>query len=541
LVSQETAKAALDLYYAHRPKKPVVAVIYTHSHVDHFGGVRGVVSEDDLKAGKVRIIAPEGFTEEAVSENVMAGNAMSRRASYMYGNVADKGPQGTIGTGLGTSTSSGTVTLLKPTDIVTKSGQKLDVDGHSYEFLLVPGTEAPSEFHFYISDLKALCTAENATHTLHNLYTLRGAKTRDANKWVQGLNATLALWGDKAEVLFAPHHWPVWGNANVVDHIEKYRDTIKYIHDQALHLANQGYTMTEIGDMIHLPPSLQQNWSSHGYYGSVSHDARAVYNYYLGFFSGDPADLNPLPPAEAAKKYVDFMGGAAAVIAKARQSYADGDYRWVAQVMKQVVFADPANQEARNLEADAFEQLGYQAESGPWRNFYLGGAKELRLGVQKMATPNTASPDVIRAMSTDQFLDMLAIRLNGPRAADKEYHITLALPDEKKTYYLTVKNGVLNYSPRPGKAAADCTLTVNRADMNPIMLGQAKLADLLKSGKATLQGDQGKLKEFLGLLDPFEFWFGIVTPNPPGNYGQALSGDPMSSDNLQSQPPVSGD
>lgn len=513
LVSAETAKMALELYQQHRPDKPVKAVIYTHSHVDHFGGVRGVVSEEDVKSGKVKIYAPAGFTEEAVSENVMAGNAMSRRASYMYGNVAGKGEQGSLGTGLGPSTSSGAVTLLEPTDFITKTGEKKTIDGLEYEFLMAPGSEAPSEMMFFIPQLKAFCPAEDCTHTLHNFYTLRGAKTRDSQKWVNYLTEAIDLWGDKWEVMFAPHHWPTWGNARITEAVEKYRDAFKYIHDQALHLANQGYTMIEIAEKLKLPPELASNWATRGYYGSVSHDAKAVYNLYLGFFSANPADLEPLPPAESAVKYVEFMGGADAVIEKAQKEYDAGNYRWVAEVMKQVVYADPKNQQARNLQADAFEQLGYQAESGPWRNFYLSGAKELRDGVKKIATPNTASPDVARAMSLEQIFDFLAIRLNGERAAGKDITLNLKFTDTKQNYTLKLKNGVLNSFAKPAEKP-DATYTLTRADLDNVLLGQAKAEDLVKEGKVKVEGTPGKVEELLGLLDTFDFWFDIITPNP---------------------------
>jgi alkyl sulfatase BDS1-like metallo-beta-lactamase superfamily hydrolase len=513
LVSAETAKMALELYQQHRPGKPVKAVIYTHSHVDHFGGVRGVASEEDVKSGKVKIFAPEGFTEEAVSENVMAGNAMSRRASYMYGNVAEKGEQGSLGTGLGPSTSSGNVTLIEPTDLITKTGEKKTIDGLEYQFLMAPGSEAPSEMMFFIPELKAFCPAEDCTHTLHNFYTLRGAKTRDSRKWVSYLSEAIDMWGSQWEVMFAPHHWPAWGNARITDAVEKYRDAFKYIHDQALHLANQGYTMIEIAEKLKLPPELASHWATRGYYGSVSHDAKAVYNLYLGFFSANPADLEPLPPGESAVKYVEFMGGADAVLGKAQEAYDAGDYRWVAEVMKHVVYADPKNQKARNLQADAFEQLGYQAESGPWRNFYLSGARELREGVKKAATPNTASPDISRAMSLDQIFDFLAIRLNGPRAAGKEMTLNFTFTDTNQNYTLKLKNGVLNHFSKLAEKP-DATYTLTRADLDNILLGQAKTEDLLKEGKIKVEGESGKVAELLGLLDTFDFWFDIITPNP---------------------------
>ncbi|MGD9648934.1 MAG: alkyl/aryl-sulfatase, partial [Pirellulales bacterium] len=468
-VSVESARAALELYYAHRPKKPVTAVIYSHSHVDHFGGVRGVVKQEDVDAGKVRIIAPAGFTEEAISENVLAGNVMIRRASYMFGNLLPHGAQGTVGSGLGATSSEGTVSLLLPTETVTHTGQKLTIDGLEFEFLFAPGSEAPAEMHFYLPELKALCTAENAVHTQHNFYTLRGAKTRDIHKWVHYLDETLELWGDKAEVLFAPHHWPVWGNAELVDHIEKYRDTFKYIHDQSLRLANQGYTMIEVAEQLELPESLARNWSSRGYYGTVNHNAKAVYNFYLGYFSGNPAELHPLPPADAAHRYVEFMGGAAAVLEKAQRSFDAGEYRWVAQVVNHVVQAEPENEAARHLLADALEQLGYQAESGPWRNFYLSGALELRRGVEKSDAPRVGSADILRNLPRDQFFDFLAVRLNGPRAAGKQLSLVFHFTDLDEHHTVIVKNAVLHQRPEAIESP-DVELALAWSDLNDVAL-----------------------------------------------------------------------
>jgi alkyl sulfatase BDS1-like metallo-beta-lactamase superfamily hydrolase len=514
LVSAEPAKVALDLYYQHRPKKPVVAVIYTHSHTDHYGGVRGVISGADVEAGKVKVIAPEHFTEEAVSETLLAGNAMKRRATFMFGRLIPNGPQGNVGSGLGTGGSSGSVTLIPPTAFITQTGQKMTIDGLEFEFLMAPGSEAPAEMHFYIPSLKALCTAENAVHTLHNAYTLRGAKTRDTKKWVGYLNQTLDLWGDKAEVLFAPHTWPVWGNARVVEHIENYRDTFRYIHDQSLRLANQGYTMLEIAEMVELPDSLAKNWASRGYYGSVRHNAKAVYNFYLGYFSANAADLNPLPPVESGKRHVELMGGAANVIKAARQAYDRGDYRWAAEVLKHVVYADPKNQEARNLQADAFEQLGYQAENATWRNGYLTGAQELRKGVVKALVANPSSADVIDSIPLDLFFDFLAIQLNGPRAAEKEIVVNFDFTDLKEQYALTVKNGVLN-SRKKLAAKADATVTLTRTALNDVLLGEAKLPQLVTAGDIKIAGNAKAPQELLSLLEPFELWFNIVTPNPP--------------------------
>ncbi|SFL98621.1 alkyl/aryl-sulfatase [Marinobacter zhejiangensis] len=510
-ISRETARAALDLYWEHRGERPVVAVIHTHSHIDHFGGVRGVVDEADVQSGKVRIIAPEHFVEEAVSENVYAGNHMSRRASYMYGNLLEKGPQGSMGTGLGLGTSTGEPTLITPTDFITETGQTLDIDGLTFEFLLAPGTEAPAEMHFYIPELKALTAAENATHTLHNLYTLRGAKVRNAAAWSGYLHETIERWGDDVEVLYAPHHWPTWGNDRVLELLKKQRDMYKYLNDQTLRLANQGYNMVEAAEMIELPDELANFWPNRGYYGSVNHDVKAVWNFYLGWFDGNPSRLHPLPPVDAGIKLVEYMGGADRVIEMAQKDFDEGNYRWVAQVMDQVVMAEPDNQSARYLLADALEQMGYQAESGPWRNFYLSGAQELRNGIQELPVPNTAAPDIVQSMTMDMFLDFMAIKLNGPKAAGKVIRMNITLPDIDEDYGVAIENGVLNYYSETF-GDADVSFTVDRAKFNEVILGTSKLTDLVESGDAELEGDSGKFDEFLSLLDSFEFWWPLVTP-----------------------------
>jgi alkyl sulfatase BDS1-like metallo-beta-lactamase superfamily hydrolase len=512
LISPETAKAGMDLYFQHRPKKPVAAVVYTHSHVDHYGGVKGVVSQADVKAGKVKIIAPEGFLEEAVKENVFAGNAMSRRAIYMYGALLPKNEKGQVDGGLGKTTSIGTPGLIAPTDTIKKTGETRTVGGVQMVFQMAPGTEAPAEFLIYFPQMKALDTAEDATHTLHNLYTLRGAQVRDANKWWKTLDETIALFGGKTDVVFAQHHWPKWGQAQIVPYLEKQRDLYKYIHDQSLRLANQGYTMIEIAEQLELPPSLAQEWAARGYYGTVNHDAKAVYQRYLGWYDGNPANLYALPPEEAGKRYVEFMGGAPAVIQKARDSYAKGDYRWVAEVMKQVVFADPNNQEARNLEADALEQLGYQAESGPWRNVFLMGAYELRNGVPKALGAQTASPDTIAAMTNEMLIDYMGVQLNGPKAAGKTITLNWTQPDTKATFVLKVDNAVLHYKQGAPDPKADATLTMPRERYNAILLGTTTLDAETKAGHAKVTGNAAQLTEFLGMLDTFNPMFNVVTP-----------------------------
>ena len=358
LITTEAARWALELYFAHRPRKPVVAVVHSHSHVDHFGGVKGVVSEDDVAAGKVKIVAPAGFLEAAVAENVLAGNAMSRRASYMYGNLLPPDPKGQVGAGLGMTTSVGTITLIPPTDEITETGQRMTIDGLTFEFLLAPDTEAPAEMHWFIEELGALTAAENCCHTLHNTYTLRGAAIRDPQAWSRYLNETIDRWGHKTEVMYGMHHWPVWGTDRVLELLRKGRDAYRYINDQTLRLANHGHTPVEIAEMVELPDGLAHHWALRGYYGTVNHNVRATYVKYLGWFDGNPANLHTLPPEEVAKRYVEFMGGAQSTLEKARSAYDSGEYRWVAEVVNHVVFADPGNAEARGLQADALEQMG---------------------------------------------------------------------------------------------------------------------------------------------------------------------------------------
>lgn len=512
LISEETARNALELYYAKRGKKPVKAVIYTHSHVDHYGGVKGVASEADVKAGKVQIIAPEGFLEAAVAENVMAGNAMSRRAAYMYGNLLPPDPKGQVGAGLGTTTSAGTVTLIAPTMTIHKTGETHVIDGLTYEFLMAPGSEAPSEMLWYIKEKKAIEAAEDCTHTLHNTYSLRGAKIREPLPWSKYLNQALEMWGKDAQVIFAQHHWPTWGNENVTALMRGQRDLYRFINDETLRLANEGYTRDEIAEQFKLPDSLAHLWSSRGYYGSISHDVKATYVLYLGWFDGNPATLHELVPVDAARKYVEYMGGADAVLKKAKESYDKGEYRWVAQVVKHVVFADPNNKAARNLEADALEQLGYQAESGPWRNFYLTGAKELREGVTKGPTPNTASPDTVRAMSPEMFFDFLAVRLNAQKAGDAKMALNVDFGGDGGKYLLELENGVLNHTAGVQSPNADATVALSRDTLNNIILKQTTLADAQKAGKVKVTGSGDKLSQLLSYTDNFEFWFNIVTP-----------------------------
>ena len=512
LLSAEPAKAGLELYFKHRPRKPVVAVIHTHSHIDHFGGVKGVVNEDDVKAGKVKIIAPQGFMDAAISENVMAGNAMSRRASYMYGNLIPKSPRGQVDAGIGKTTSSGTITLIPPSDLVSKTGQEITVDGVRIVFQITPDTEAPSEMNFYFPQFRALCLAENANGSLHNLYTLRGAPVRDARAWAYYLSESVRLFGDKTDVVFTSHFFPRYGQDRIVEFITKQADAYKYIHDQTLRLINQGYTMNELADMVTLPDSLSSEWYNRGYYGTVSHNAKAVYQRYLGWFDGNPAHLNPLPPEQAGKKYVEFMGGADAVIVKAQQAFDKGEYRWVAEVMNHVVFAEPENAKARGLAADALEQLGYQAESAIWRNFYLTGGAELRHGVRKGPAPSANTPDLVRGLTLDEFFAYMGVRLNGPKADGKKIALNWRFTDTQQQYALVLRNSVLNYTAASQGKDADATITLTRALLDNITLRRTTFEEKMKSGEVKVEGNPQKIGELFALLDSFEFWFNIVTP-----------------------------
>ncbi|MFD7837953.1 alkyl/aryl-sulfatase [Streptomyces sp. NPDC059761] len=512
LISTETAAAALALYRRHRGERPVTGVLYTHSHADHFGGVKGVISVEEVAAG-VPVLAPEGFLEHAVSENVYAGTAMSRRATYMYGAALPKGPRGQIGSGLGPTTSTGTVTLIPPTVTITRTGQSETVDGIRMVFQMTPGTEAPAELNIHFPGHAALCTAENATHTLHNLLTLRGAQVRDPHDWARYLTETLQLFGAATDVVFASHHWPVWGREDALAFLSEQRDLYAYLHDQTLRMINQGLTGLEIAERMQLPPALERAWHTRGYYGSVSHNAKAVYQRYMGWFDGNPAHLWAHPPTEAATRYVDFMGGADEVLRRAHQSYAQGDFRWVAEVVGHVLFADPDNAEARALQADSLEQLGYGSENGTWRNFYLTGAHELRHG--PVGTPaTTASEDLINTLTLDQLFDSLAIRVDGPRSWDADVTVRWRLTDGREPSTLRLKNGVLTHVRGLGPAAGepDVEIALDEPALRALLLGRTSLPDLLDRGRAEVSGDPARLAELTGHLTEPDPDFAIVTP-----------------------------
>jgi alkyl sulfatase BDS1-like metallo-beta-lactamase superfamily hydrolase len=512
LASAESAKAALKLYREHRGNKPIVAVIHSHSHIDHYGGVMGVVSHQDIESGKVKIYAPEGYTEAALNESVIGGNRQTRLSGYQYGMLVEDGPQGTMTSGLGLGPSKGTVTFAVPTNVISKPFQKETIAGLEIEFLLAPDTEAPAEMFFYIPKYKALSTAEDAVHTLHNVYSLRGAKVRSAYNWAKYLREANDTWGDKAEVLYAPHHWPIWGKERISEHLTKQSAAYKYINDQSIRLANSGYDMVEAAEMLQLPEELQSEWGLRGYYGTVNHDVKAAIDKQFGWYNGNPATLHPLPRVEAAKKYVEYMGGADAIVQKAKADYDKGDYRWVMQALMQVVYADPGNMAARNLMADASEQLGYQSEAGTWRGWYLSAAKDLREGVKPMQVVTFASPDTVAAMPLELFFDYLSIRLDGPKAEGKTIKLNLALPDTKDKYLLVVQYGVLQYHKDQQAKDADASLTMDRSTLNEIIGGKLKVEQGVTNGKIKLDGDPKKFEEFVSLLDTFDPWYQVVMP-----------------------------
>ncbi len=510
LISTETARAALELANKSLGKRPVVAVIYSHPHADHYGGARGLASDAEFASGKIRIIAPEGFTEHAISENVIAGNAMSRRAIYMYGALLPRNERGAVSAGLGQTTSAGNISLVLPTETVSKTGTVLTVDGVDMEFQMTPGTEAPAEMNTWFPQFKAMWMAENVSATMHNILTLRGAQVRDALVWSHYLNESIDHYGPMTEVTFQGHHWPKWGNAKIVDYWKKQRDLYKYTHDQSVNLMNKGYTGEEISELIKLPPELDNFWANRGYYGTLKHNSRAVYQRYMGWYTGNPSDLNNLPPEAAARKYIDYMGGEATVIAKARADFDKGEYRWVAEVLKHAVFADPSSQPAKSLLADTYEQMGYQAESGAWRGVYLQGAYELRNGVPKVGSIKTASPDVLTAMTPEMLFDYLSVRLDGPKAAGKKIGLNIEFTDLHTQYGLAVENAVLNHGKPLTKP--DATLTLSKATLDALQLKKLTLQEAVANGDLKIDGNRQKLDEFLGLLDTFPFWFNIVTP-----------------------------
>ncbi len=511
LTSSESSAAALALANEHLGERPVVAVIITHSHADHFAGILGVVTPEQVQSGEVAVITPVDFVNESLNENVLAGNAMGRRATYMYGNLLKPSPTGFVSTGLGAALSLGSTGFIVPSDIVSKTGETRQIDGVDIEFQMTMGTEAPAEFVFYLPQFKALCMSEITSHHLHNVYTPRGAQVRDALAWAAQINESIELFGHRLDIQFASHHWPIWGRARAVEYLEKQRDLYKYIHDQTLRLANKGFNKEEIAERVSLPPALGQEFYNRDYYGTVHHNARAVYVKYLGFFDGNPATLYQLPPTEQAHRYLSYMGGADAVVSKAQDSFDAGDYRWVAEVLNHVVMADPEHIPGRALLADTLEQLGYQAESAPWRNFYLCGALELRQGLPESKAFN-ASGGIAAGMPIENFFQALAVRLLPEPALDLDLTLKFVFTDLDAEYLLTVKNSVLNYSKVPQDAEPQATLTLDSMDFKNMLMGGTDAASLMQNQRLGIDGDAARLLLLGELFDQFPRRYPLVTP-----------------------------
>ena len=499
LTTKESASKAIELFRKHKGNDPITGVIFTHSHVDHFGGIRGVIENNNIP-----IVAPEGFFEEAVSENLLAGNAMSRRSSYMYGGLLPKDEKGTVDAGLGKLVATGTPGIIKPNKIISKDYESFTIDGIEFQFLMAQNTEAPAEFMIYIPKYRAASSAEVMNHTLHNLSTLRGAKTRDSIIWAKAIEKSKEFLKNRTDVLFGSHHWPIWEQRNINDFLNKHGDLYKYIHDQTLRLANMGYTPIEIAEKIQIPDNLAKEFYNRGYYGSVNHDVKAVYDFYFGaWWDGNPANLYKLPPEESAKRYVEFMGGEDNIIKMAKKSYDEGDYRWVVEVLNNVIFANPNNENARRLSADAMEQLGYQSESAVWRAYLLTGAYELRNDIDSnMKAPQTTSLDMINALSAENMFEYISVALNPDKVKDKNISVLFNITDDSK-YLVKIENSVLKYK-KYNNENTDYTIDINMSDFKKALFTK-KADDLNINNKETFN-------DFLSYFDNFEYWFNIVTP-----------------------------
>ncbi len=511
LTAEETAANAMELARKHLGDKPVRAVIFTHSHIDHFGGVRGIVDEVAAGSQKIRIIAPKGFMAEATSENIIAGIAMGRRSMFMYGKNLARSERGHVGSGLGKSPAYGTFGILKPTEIVDRTPQEMDIDGVRFVFQYAPETEAPAELTFYLPDLKAYCGAEIVSRHMHNLYTLRGTKIRNALKWSHAINEVIELFGE-ADIYFGSHHWPVWGNREIVGFLKKQRDLYKYIHDQTVRLFNQGLTPLEIAEQLELPDSLRTSFFNRGYYGSLSHNIKAVYQAYLGWYDGNPANLNPLPPSEAGERYIEMMGGADAVLKKAQAYFDKGEYRWVSQLLNHLVFAEPENGEAKALLARTYDQLGYQAESGPWRDVYLTGAYELRHGAPEKGIDIAIIKGVLEKTPVPYFFDTMAVRLDGPKAAGKSLTVVITFTDLNESYQLELENSVLHHRKAVPGVRSDVTIKITHPLFIRMLIGQAGIKETVFSDDLVVEGSKLDLLTFLRLFEKPTGTFNIVTP-----------------------------
>jgi linear primary-alkylsulfatase len=522
LTARETASRALLFAQKHLEKKPIKAILFTHSHIDHFGGVQGILQHlSDAEKSELRIIAPEGFEEEATSENIIAGTAMSRRAMFMYGKNLAKTERGHVGTGLGKGPAFGTFGIATPTELIGLDNTDIAIDGVPFEFQIVSGTEAPAEFTFYLPRHKAFCGAEMLSRNMHNLYTLRGAKVRDALLWSSLIEEARLKFSD-AEIYFASHHWPLWGKDKIDGFLAVQRDTYKFIHDQSVRMLNQGHTPNEIAEQIELPESLNKAFHNQGYYGTAKHNSRAVYQAYLGWYSGNPAELDALPEVESAKRYVEMMGGADTVLVKAEAQFdaaAEMDviagvdtYRWLAELLNHVVFADADNAQAKSLLAKVYDQLGYQAESAPWRDVYLSGAYELRHGAAKEGISPAVMKEVLLETPVENFFDSMSVRLIADKAEGKNMTVKVTFTDLEESYLLTVNNSVMHHKKVDSQASADATLNLTRALFVKIIIGEAGLKETLFGDELSVEGSKLDLISFFSLLDKPTGAFNIVTP-----------------------------
>ena len=507
---RETAAAAIAFARKHLGDKPVSAIVITHSHIDHFGGVLGVISPQEVAERKIPVIVPDGFLEEATSENVMVGPAMGRRSYYQFGKNLERSAKGMVDTGLGKAVAYGNFGILPPNRIISQPKEDMVIDGVRFIFYNVPQTEAPAEMTFRLPDKKAYCGAEILQHTMHNLLPVRGAKARDSLRWANDLDQALEQAAND-EVFFAQHNWPIWGRARIAELITKHRDVYKYTHDQTIRLINAGYTPREIADMIKLPNSLETYLASRGYYGDLRHNVKAVYQFYMGFYDGNPANLNPLPPEESAKRYLELIGADKAVTA-AQVAFDKGDYRWTAELLNYVVFAQPDNKSAIDLLARTYDQMGYMAEAATWRNSYLTAAAELRNGPPKKGIDHSYFIDMIRQTPVERFLDAMAAGLNGPAAENKNLKINLVISDTKESFVLWIENAVLHHKKAEPAVNANATLTLTKEIFVKMMAGTAGMKDTLMSDDLKITGSVIELVRFFTLIDKAPGTFAIVTP-----------------------------
>ena len=523
LISAEVARAAWKFFQEHRGEGlPITAVIYSHSHVDHWGGARGIIDEADVRNGKIEIIAPRDFMEHTISENVYAGNAMNRRLSFQYGQVLPVAPHGFVTQGLGQGASSGAVGLIAPTRIVEEDIEYIEIDGVGMVFQNTPGTEAPSEMNTYIPEMKALWMAENLTATLHNIYTLRGAPVRDPLRWSKYLARALYLFGTEAEVMFYAHHWPRWGKERIQEILREQRDLYAHMNNQVLHLANQGVTINQIHNVYELSEGLKQRWHCRGYHGSPQHNSRGVIQRYLGFWDCNPATLIPLSPEDSAPLYVEMMGGSAKILTKGQELHDAGEYMLAVEILNKLVFAEPANQPAKDLLADVYEQLGYQQENPGLRNSFLAAAYEFRSGVSTEERASSTTPDVIRAMSTELFLNFLGIRMDSRKAEGMRFTINLITPDNGEKFVIEMENATLTNLEGFLADKPDLTLIIDRRELERTMIGEVKLEDQIASGTAKVEGNAGVLKQLASTMVDFDPLFEVL-PGTRARKGESAS------------------